>query len=104
MNSANKPPSATRWATPAREMSVVTDQGGPAARRRQEPEEGADRDRLSGAVRPEEAEHLAILDGKRHVFDPANVAVVLRQGPTFDGGHTARNSALRLKKWAESPD
>jgi len=48
---------------------VVAEQRGPAARRRQEPEEGADRGRLPGAVRPEEAEHLAVLDGERHVLD-----------------------------------
>ena len=60
----------------------------PAAGRPDQVEQGPDRGRLAGAVRPEEPEHLALLDAQVDVDDPAVGAVGL--GELFgldDRGH-----------------
>ncbi len=53
-------------------------------------EEQPDRRRLAGAVRPEEAEDLALLDRQVDVDDPPMLAVVLRQALGLDDGHRGR--------------
>ena len=52
-----------------------------------EVEEGADRRRLSGAIRTEEAEDLPGLDGHRQILDAAVLAVELAHSICLDRGH-----------------
>jgi hypothetical protein len=52
---------------------------GAAAGRAQQAEQRADRRALSGAVRPEEPEHLSGPDREVEVENPGRLAVVLRQ-------------------------
>jgi len=72
---------------------VVAEQASATVRRPEESEERADRRRLSGPVRSEKAEHLAVLNGKGDVLDPPDVAVVLREAATLDGSHTGEETA-----------
>src|SRR5690606_24095740 len=58
-----------------------------ALRRRQEAGEDLHRRRLAGAVGPEEAEDLALLDGEVEVGDGDAVPVPLRQVLDFDHRH-----------------
>src|SRR5262249_37065206 len=46
-----------------------------AGRKRREPHNGVDRGRLPGAVRPEEPEEVALLDGERDIVDRYEVVV-----------------------------
>ncbi|MBP1921569.1 hypothetical protein J2751_000562 [Halorubrum alkaliphilum] len=76
INRANRPPSATKRSLIG---GAVVEQASAAARRSENVEKRADRRRLSGSIRSENAEHLVLLGGRREVLDPSNVAVVLRE-------------------------
>ena len=67
--------------------AVEAEERGRAARRVQQVEQRADGRRLAGAVRAQEAEHLASLDGHRDALDPACAAVALGQLVGLDHGH-----------------
>jgi hypothetical protein len=55
-----------------------------SARRSEDRGEHADRCRLPGAVRAEDTEDLASLDGEGEVFDGHEVAVLLAYAACFD--------------------
>jgi len=75
-------------------MAVEAEDAGAAGARVQEVEQGADRRRLAGAVRPEEGEHLAGFDRDGHVLDASVGAVELGQAIGLDHRHGAILSRL----------
>jgi hypothetical protein len=63
---------------------VESEDRGTPCRGLQEPEQGPDGGRLTGAVRPEEAEYLAFVYGKGDVRDAPPAPVRLGKGRGFD--------------------
>ena len=68
-------------------LSIEAEDPGAARARMQQVEEGADRRRLAGAVRAEQAEDLARLHRKSYVLDAAHVAVEFGQPVGLDHRH-----------------
>ena len=62
--------------------------------RRPQTGDGLDGGRLAGAVRAEDAEDLALLDGERHAVDADAVAVALLEVGDFDDVHASQPARL----------
>ncbi len=74
---------------------VAGDAGGPLARP-EEGTQGVDERRLAGAVRPQQAQYLALGDRDRDVVDGDQVTVAPREPVDFDGVHSSAQRAGRL--------
>src|SRR5690606_28338019 len=63
---------------------VQAQDGREAGGRVEEPEQRPDQRRLAGAIRPQEAEDLALANVERHAVEGGDGAVMLRQAPGAD--------------------